>query len=538
MKSSISRISASLLFVTLLITGCSEDFLDREPLSQVSVDNFYQTADELRLATAALYAGSPWGEWNYVCYLPVGEVLSGNMVLGYNGDAIQFNGFTVTEANAGLMANWKGMYNVIAHCNTTINAIKQKAPTTIPDATKNAAIAEARFIRGFAYFNLAMLWKEVPIIEDNTSLIYSPLVNRNQVNDVYQFIVNDLTFAAANLPPTDMKGRVTTWSAQGLLAKVYLTWAGLKSPGPGLRDMELLSLARVYAGNVCKNSGLKLLPHYPDLFKTANNDSPESLFALQWSPNSSEWLHGNMLQIYSPGGKEISADGTAGWFGIRPTYDMYNQYSPADSLRRKATFMLNGDRYPELNAAGGGYKYAGTGGGLKKHIIGTALDNGAAQMKFTSSAEHNSLLRLADVYLLYAEAIMGNDTETGDLEAIKYFNKVRHRAGLDTLDAATDKLKADSLFKERRIELAAESHFWFDLVRLFYYNPQKAKNFLNAQLETRVPFSYDDGVATPEGAVGEITPAADGTFRFPLPASEVTANPKLSEPAVPYSFKD
>src|SRR5690349_730611 len=107
MKSSLDRISVPLIFVILLLAGCKEDFLDRNPLSQVSADNFYQTPDELRLATAALYGGAPWSEWNYVCYLPVGEVMSGNMVLGYNGDAVQFNGFTVTELNAGLMANWK-----------------------------------------------------------------------------------------------------------------------------------------------------------------------------------------------------------------------------------------------------------------------------------------------------------------------------------------------------------------------------------------------------------------------------------------------
>lgn len=530
---SFNKILVPLLLVILLITGCNEDFLERAPLSDISADNFYQTPEELRLATAALYGGAPWGEWNYVCYLPVGEVLSGNMVLGWNGDAIQFNAFAVTEANEGLMANWKSMYKVIAHCNTTINAIREKAPSTIADVYKNAAIAEARFIRGFAYYNLAMLWKDVPIIEDNTKLISSPLVPRNNVNDVYQFIVNDLSFAAEHLPLAD-KGRVTTWSAQGMLAKVYLTWAGLKSTGVGQRDEELLGLAKQYAGNVCKNSGLELLTNYADLFKTQFNDNPESLFALQWHASTSDWLSGNMLQIYSSGGTDISANGSAGWFGIRPTYDMFKQYSTRDSLRRKATFMLNGDYYAELNAAGGGYTYRGDAG-LKKHIVGTRADNSSPTMTLTSSPEHNSLLRLADVYLLYAEAILGNNTTTKDADAIKYFNLVRKRAGLAELDPATDELHADSLFKERRIELAAESHFWFDVVRLSYYDRQEAINMLNNQ--QRVPFDYSEGVATPGDPYGQITPANEGTFRFPLPASEVTANPKLSEEPVPYSFE-
>lgn len=533
---SFSRKLIPSLFVILSLTGCSEDFLDRPSLTDISADNFYQTPEELRLATAALYTAG-WGEWTYYCYFPVGDVLSGNMVLDHNTDAIQYNNFSVTEANEGLINYWKSMYKVVAHCNAVINGIKGNAPGSIPDVLKNAALAEARFIRGYAYFSLAMLWKEVPIIEDNNLLITSPLVPRHNVNDVYQFIVNDLTFAAQHLPLAD-KGRVTTWAAQGMLAKVYLTWAGLKSPGVGQRDQALLDLAKAFAGNVCNSSNLELVPDYADLFKTQHNDNPESLFALQWHSSTTGWLSGNMLQLYSTV-NEISAKGAAGWFGISPTYDMFTQYSAQDTVRRKATFMLKGDKYPELNAAGGGFTYAGEAG-LKKHIVGTRLDNNAPLMENTSSPEHNAILRLADVYLLYAEAIMGNNSETNDLEAITFFNKVRKRAGVDELDPEADTLTADMLFKERRIELAAESQFWFDVVRLYYYNSAKAIDLLNDQKATRVQFTYnkDTGVATPGNPIGTITDASAGTFRFPLPVADVTANPMLSEPAVPYTFKD
>lgn len=525
-----SKIFYSFLAIALFLASCKNDFLDRPPLSSIMSENFYQTTSDLKLATAALYAGSPWADWTYSSYLPVGEVTSGNMNLGYNGDAAQFNTFSVTGFNNGLISNWKGMYNVIAHCNATIIAINEKAPASIPLADKNAAIAEARFIRGYAYLNLAMLWGDVPIIEDNAKLISSPLVFRNNVNDVYKFVVNDLTYAAKNLPVTGStweKGRVTTWSAQGLLAKVYLTWAGLNRNGS--RSQAYLDSAKLYAGNVCKNSGLDLLPNYADLFKTQYNDNQESLFALQWDPSVGSWLAGNMLQIYSPGGTEISADGQAGWFSIYPTYDLYLQYSKKDSVRRKATFMLKNDYYPELNAAGGGYTFKGDAG-LKKHIIGTKKDNNAAIMTLTSSAEHNSLLRLADVYLVYAEAILGNNANTTDADALLYFNKVRTRAGVDPVLT----LNIDTLLKERRIELAAEGHYWFDLVRLSYYNPQKAVNILNNQ--QRISFKYSDGVVTPSDPFVTPTPATVTTFKFPLPSSELTADPNLAEPPVPYSF--
>ncbi|HWV73316.1 MAG TPA: RagB/SusD family nutrient uptake outer membrane protein [Pseudosphingobacterium sp.] len=525
MKQLNSKIFPLLIMATAFLTACQKQFLDRPPLGQISADNFYQNTSDLRLATAALYGGKPWAEWNYNCYLPIGEVLSGNMVLGYWNDAVQLNTFSITGQNAITATNWSGMYKVIAHCNVTINAIQQKAPESIPEKDKKAAIAEAKFIRGFAYYSLAMLWGAIPIIEDNEKLVTAPLINRIVVEDVYKFIVRDLRYAADNLPLSDVAGRVTTWSAQGMLAKTYLTMAGL-GQSAGTRNQTYLDSAKMYAGNVCNASGLSLSSNYADIFKSQYNNNPEALFSLQWAPGVG-WSEGNMLQIYSPGGTAISPDGQAGWFSIQPTMDIYGLYVPEDSIRRKATFMLRDDYYPELNTAGGGFTYAGDAG-LKKHIIGTRADNNAPTMTLTSSVEHNALLRLADVYLIYAEAILGNNATTTDPEALLYFNKVRQRAGLATLSI----LNADILLRERRIELAAEGHFWYDLVRLSYYNPQKAINILNGQ--QRVNFTYADGVATPGDPYGLITPASIGTFTFPIPSAEITANPKLAEPAVHY----
>ncbi|MEO8406548.1 MAG: RagB/SusD family nutrient uptake outer membrane protein [Chitinophagaceae bacterium] len=522
---SLIKIIIPCFFAMVLITGCSKSFLDRPPLSQISTDNFYKTTADLRLATAALYSGSPWGDWNYNCYLPVGEVLSGNMAVGYWGDAVQLITFSVTGLNGIMISDWKSMYKIIAHCNTVINAINEKAPNSIPEKDKKAAIAEAKFIRGFAYYNLAIHWGAVPITEDNSALIQSPLLNRIKVEDVYKFVSIDLTYAAQNLPVTDQKGRLTMWSAQGMLGKIYLTMAGLNQSG-GMRNQALLDSAKKYAGNVCKNSGLALMTNYADLFKTQFNDNPESLFALQWSPGA-QWLEGNMLQIYSPGGSEISANGQAGWFGIQPTIDMFNLYTSKDSIRRKATFMLRNDHYPELNAAGGGFTYGGDAG-LKKHIVGTNKDNSAPTMDLVSSTEHNSLLRLADVYLIYSEALLGNNVSTSDADALLYFNKVRNRAGI----APVATIAIDSIIRERRIELAGESQYWTDLVRLSYYNPSKAINMLNS--EQRVTFSYSNGVATPSTPYGIITPATIGAFSFPIPSTEITANPKLAEPPVAY----
>jgi starch-binding outer membrane protein, SusD/RagB family len=521
--------SINKLFIPLLllmaVAGCKKSFLDRPSQSQIASTKFYQNSKEIRLATANLYGGVSWWQWHAGPFLQLGDVLSGNGTTGqYQGtDNNELFAVNLSASNGVVQSAWTGLYNIIGQCNNTILGIQQYAPATVSTADKNAGIAEAKFIRGLAYFYLTMHWGAVPIVEDNSKLIKEPLLNRIIVSDVYKFITNDLTYAAQNLPVTDVAGRVTTWSAQGMLSKVYVTMAGLG--GGGTRNQAYLDSAKKYAGIVCKNSGKTLFPSYYDLFKVQNNDVPEVLFAYQWAAGSG-YGFGNTLNNYAPSNTIMPKKGGA-WASMKPTYDLYLKYSGKDTIRRKATFMVNGDYFPELNAAGGGYK--ATGSSLKKHIVGNDIDNSSPLMDLWSSPEHDAVLRLADVYLIYAEAIMGNNTSTTNPEALLYYNKVRTRAGVDPLSTIT----LDTLLSERRIEFAFEGIYWMDLVRLSYWKPEKALEIINGQ--NRAFFNYDAGVATPDDSpVVRVIPAKASSFTLQIPASELTANPKLAEPPVSY----
>ena len=522
------------LFIPLLllatVAGCKKSYLDRPSQSTIAANNFYTTTAELRLATSNLY-GPPWGQFNNGGLISFGDVMSGNGTTGqYQGsDNNELFAVNLSASNGYVRGAWTGLYNVIGQCNNTILGIQQYAPASIPAADKNAAIAEARFIRGVAYFYLTMHWGAVPIIEDNAKLITNPQVNRIIVKDVYKFVTNDLTYAVENLPLTDVKGRVTTWSAQGMLSKVYLTMAGLG--GNGSRNQAYLDSAKKYAGNVCKNSGITLFPNYYDLFKVQNNDVAENLFALQWAAGA-DYNLGNMLNNYAPTA-DIMPYKIGGWAAMHPTTGLFSLYSPDDTVRRKATIMLNGDYFPELNAAGGGYKANGVS--LKKHVIGNEVDNSSPLMSWHASPEHNAILRLADVYFIYAEAIMGSNTSTSDPDALLYYNKVRTRAGLEPLNTIT----LDTLLSERRIEFAFEGQYWMDLVRLSYWQPAKALAIVNTQ--NRTFFSYKPAtgstpaVVTPDASpVVSVLPATANSFQLQIPATELTANPPLAEAPVKY----
>jgi hypothetical protein len=411
-----------------------------------------------------------------------------------------------------------------------IKGVNQSASASLTPLAKNQAVAEARFIRAMAYYHLVVYWGAVPIIEDNTNLVTNALLYRNTVPDIYKFITKDLTFAAQNLPVTDQPGRVTTWSAQGMLGKVYLTMSGWGQSGS--RNQALLDSAQKYAGNVCKNSGLRLFPSYYELFRTQNNNNPESLFALQWAPGVG-YGYGNVLETYFSPSNTINAQASGGWEALQPTWDLYSMYSAKDTVRRKATIMLSGDYYSELNAAGGGYTAGGNA--MKKHIVGNEKDNNAPTMTMWSSPEDFAMLRLADVYLIYAEAILGNNASTTNADALTYFNLVRKRAGVDP----APRLSADTILRERRVELAFEGQYWIDLVRRSYYDPAGAVKILNDQDAThsREQFTYDPKtrIATRDTTTApSALPATISTFTLQIPASELATDPKLAQPPVPY----
>lgn len=162
-------------------------------------------------------------------------------------------------------------------------------------------------------------------------------------------------------------------------------------------------------------------------------------------------------------------------------------------------------------------------------------------MDIWSSIEHNAVLRLADVYLIYAEALLGNNATTSNGQALQYFNAVRSRAGVDKVTVLTP----DVIRKERRIELAFEGQYWLDLVRLSYYDPQEAISIITKQItltQDAVPyiprsqFSYDPvtGIKSVSSNSLIITKPTKDTFTLPIPANEQTADPKLLEAPVAY----
>jgi hypothetical protein len=184
-----------------------------------------------------------------------------------------------------------------------------------------------------------------------------------------------------------------------------------------------------------------------------------------------------------------------------------------------------------------------TGAFMVKHIVGHyegdhAAENGnLGQRMATDLATH--ILRLADVYLIYAEAILGNNESTTDTEALKYFNAVRQRAIPDA-DPVTS-LTFETIFNERRKEFAIEGDNWYDYVRLSYYKPELARQWINQQergsYEGDIYGYYKGEVDASEIAVNSFkVNITRDDFTLPFPDIDLSMNPNLSKEPVPFDF--
>jgi len=521
-----------------LMQGCKEKFLDRPPLDALTSGNFYRTDAEIMAGTAPLY-NIVWFDFNDKANMSFQEARAGNL---NSNDRTSYVKHAVpsTDVNT-LLPGYKSFYKIIAQSNNAYKAIKEATGSTASAAVKSQGLGECRFMRATAYYYLVSNWGAVPIVYDNVAQLNSPPV-RNRIEDVWKLLIQDYRFAAENLPSTADQGRLTKYSAEGMLARMYLMRAGLNQNGT--RKQSDLDSAKFYAEDVITKSGRTLAPTYGELFESANNNSsknnPESLFSLQWMPVSSPWGVNNSFQAYFAYDANITTTGD-GWGaaqGLSADLVKYFVENPADSLRRKSIAMFDSDVYPNIQKAAGGLKYNRPAqlSAIKKYIVGSPADNGGLG-GFMAANINSYMLRLAEVYLIYADAVLGNAATTNDAKALEYYNMVRKRAGMP----AKTSLTFEDIFKERRIETVFEGNSWNEMVRWYYFNPAKAIAYTAAQHRESYTMTYVPGSTNPKKynvtySPAEYYPLSANTLYLPFPEGELVNAPSLKDEPVPFDF--
>ena len=546
-------ISTIALTGVLALTGC-EDFLEQKNTHDLNQQTFFDSEAALRAATAPLY-NYVWAGFNDKFYYGMGDGRANNITAQYSDYIYPYTNLSETSLSQGLTDAWNSFYSVVAQANNTINNITDYSAPTLSEDSKRVSIAEARFMRGTAYWYIASLWGVGIIYTNTSSMVNNYVVPANPGVDVIEFAIRDLEYAAKYLPKTPADaGRVTCYSAYGMLSRVYLSMAGLTTDGlyngsnvatdfnRGTRNQTYLDLAKRAALKVIAESGAGLIDNYGDLFaaKSFNNNS-ESLFQLQWLPatqaNSSAC--GNTMVRFLAWSTMV-ADKDA-WGGA--TYCSWNLWEEFktykdetlgktvdDAVRRHYSVASYGEFYPAMNMKNGGYTYGETenpgnqGANIKKYVIGTTADNGGISEP-GNSGTNTYMMRLAEVYLNYTEAVLGNSASTTDTE---YFNRVRTRAKMESKKSIT----YEDLRHERRMEFAFEGQYWYDLVRRSYYRQQEVINYMNHQ-QRNASYEYQT-----ESGVYEISPdyvepgngvatATANSLILPMSDTDQSKNPYL-----------
>lgn len=579
------------IFLTLGMagfTGC-EKFLETTSDSQKQVRQSFKTISDLKASTAYLYC-APWSKFHRD--LPA--------ITDGRANNLYIDGVTGTLASIALFAEnsnfvefgvvWSAMYVVITQSDYIIkDYVPQAIANGVDETQAKACEGEARFMRGTAYWYLAMLWHDVPIVDDPRDMVLNTSLPPHKFEDVLQYAINDLTIAAELLPATDTKGRVTKYSAKAMLARLCLTAANYAQGNRFSADYltrnnvsNNTAMAQYYfeqakkmTESVITESTYGLLDDYEDLFKTQNNNNKEVLFGIQYPPGLTEGDLRNPVSEILAFNAEVT-DGLSGSSSRFVSYDMLKWFVEDKALSRlRGSVCVPGQTYTYLGThlpAGSWTVPSGDKCKIKKYMVGSPKDTDGAAVKGNSGLIP-AVLRMAEVYLMYTEAAMGSSEQTSDLKALEYFNKVRKRSfKLNTADFTPFvSVTRNDLLKERRLEFFNEGLYWIDLVRRSFYDMNWVLNFLNNRLKdsdanttftnwasysyTYDPIRYPANGGwnnsprqqagyipqqvvhnVPEGSYVHAPGAKSNIWAFPYPSVETSANPKLNAEPARYKF--
>lgn len=479
-------------FVAVIIfCGCAKDMLNVTDPANFTPQVFYKTQADMDAAVVGAY--SKLRDMYNGAFYYWGEIRSDNT--GFFNPTVDRNSVNLivpVRENYNEVENfWNNLYLAIIAANTVLE--NADGATYTSEDVKKQHIGEAKLIRALCYFYLARSFGGYAL---NGELLGVPLVTarlspqdarnkrRASLEDTYKLIADDLSDAKAKLPPSatgSSAGRFSSVSAQALLGKVYMFMAGY----PLNKGTEYYSKAVIELKPVAENTAFSLVPSYVQLFNADNKNSLEAIIEIQYQADFTNRT-GNALQskmLSNAAAAALVPAGDAGSGDNKPAPSLLKAYAAGDprkSVSFRPGFKESNDKYKDEAY---GHKYWQKLGEEK-----SSVDN---YLNWTCNWKE---MRLAEVYLLYAEAIVrsgGNKSV-----ALSYVNKIRTRARntsktedptIGTIEAqyplwntgdvavtlkdyVVDDFTSDAALllaieNESRVEFALENKRWYDLVR-------------------------------------------------------------------------
>lgn len=492
------------LIASLVFSSC-EDFLTEEVRGQQNLDTYFQSEEECESFITGCYQAITFGGWwNINTVWLLSEMCSDD---GWMGNTTQSQSDYISlahyqgngQSNGAISNFWQYRYKGILRCNVAIERISQSPMAD--EAKRDRMVAEARFLRGYFYFELVRNFGGVPLITGFLMPDEVAGITRSSEEEVYKFIEDDLKAAGDVLPQkseylaTDM-GRATRGAALGLLGKVYLYQSKWQDAHDVLKT-------------VIDEGEYELMDNFGDVWSVDHNNNAESLFEVQYMYDGTYALGGALTVI--TGARNGPGDG---WSWGQPTANLEQAYIDAgDTERLRWTIIKTGcteiageDNFaPFVENSKNMSKYQEYldkyGWDPECYIIDPAQHKSARIVRkyfvpYDKRPEvynidkiplDHRILRYADVLLMYAEAC----NELGDdASARTALNQVRKRVNLaDVTSSGNDLRKAIRL--ERRLELAWEQNRLYDIRRWIDDNGKRVITNLMGPNGTFVKWNTD-----------------------------------------------
>jgi len=508
-------------FMFLGAAGCTD--LTVEPKSTITESNIFTSASSYRAFIARVYtglaisgqqgaAGRPdldpsfdEGFSQYVrVYWTAQELPTDEAVIGWNDTGLpELNTQTWAVTNGFVVAMYYRIFFQIGMANeflrqTTDEKLSARGHN---DAALRAEIAtfrvEARFLRALSYWHGLDLFGSIPLVTDADELGPIPPAQATR-QEIYDFLVSELTDIQGDLPAPGAAnyGRASGPAASMLLAKIYL-------------NAEVYTGTANYAGALTAAQAVIAGPYsldnsYREIFLADNHTSPEIIFPVPQDGLRTQTWGGTTFLVHASCGGSMSASayGIDGcWWGLRLKQQAYNRFGAGDN---RAAFFYTSGQSVAVNSIGN------FNDGVAAPKFANVTSTGSPGSHPTHVDTDFPMFRLADAYLIYAEAVLrGGGGSQG--QALTYVNALRQRAyGNANGSITSGQLTLDFILDERGRELLWEGHRRTDLVR---YGRFTGGTYL---------WAWKGGVAAGAASAAHLN-------LYPLPANELIANPKLTQ---------
>jgi hypothetical protein len=537
MKTHKKAIIASWAVLLMFLISCEEGILDKQPLDQLSTENFWTSAEDAALALAGVYnKATTWSSADHICEF---DANTDNGIDRKPNQAFLSYG-NLNPSSAEIKTYWNDSYKEITGCNYFLENIDKIEE--MDTGTKAEMIAEVRFLRAFTYFNMSQYWGGIPLVTKLLTMEESTIIDSASKVDIVNFVLNELDAIIADLPasrPSNQHGRIVRAAALGIKGRLLMA------------EQKWEEAANAYKAII--DLGVhKIDPQYSELFNGKNEESSEIIF-------SRKYLAGeiaNATQLYY----RPSVDG--GWHHMNPFQGLVDEYlcidgktiEESDLYDPQFPVVKNGVSYrdprllytvfyPGISTIKGrvyhGHPDSTTvtgdvftyDAGMSGYCLQKFVDNGYTGDVYSSGVDI-PIIRYAEILLSYLECKVKQGTTIDQTLLDLTINAVRNRASVQmpaVTETDTTSLM-EMLKRERRAELAWEGLRYWDLVRW----GEVAEKLVNKPMYgikiTNDPGNYTRFPVGPDGHYFVLNLQYKSTnLPWPIPQDELDINTTLEQ---------